>query len=113
MSLYRPFPFAPPDAARGRVSGALCGAARDLATVAAFAVAFLASGCVLALSPADVERHRAAQASASWIYHSDAAPPADQLLARGIYCDTRRTLEDNAVDASDDAGIACEPEGGQ
>lgn len=75
-------------------------------------VAFAATGCVLALSEADVERQRAIARNAAWIYRSDAAPAADQLLSKESYCLAWRTLTENGVDAGD-AGIVCVPEAGR
>ena len=95
------------------IRGALVGLARDLSVVAVFAlVAVPTAACVMALSTADVDRQRAIERNAAWIYRSDAAPAADQLLAKEIYCLAWRTQTENGVDAGD-AGIVCVPEGGQ
>ena len=69
------------------------------------------AGCVLALSPADVDRQLSIERNSAWVYRSDAAP-GDQLLNKQIYCLAWRTLTENGEDAGD-AGIACVPEGGQ
>lgn len=95
------------------IRGALVGLARDVCAIAVFAlVAIPTAACVMALSEADVERQRAIQRNAAWIYRSDAAPAADQLLSKENYCNAWRTLTENGADAGD-AGIVCVPEGGQ
>ena len=95
------------------IRGALVGLARDASVVAVFAlVAVPTAACVMALSTTDMDRQRAIERNAAWVYRSDAAPAADQLLSKENYCLAWRTLVENGVDAGD-AGISCEPEGGR